>query len=730
MTKEQQVKRLRSLREKKMVKKIIQKLKDRKTLLLFILFVVSFGFGVWGFYDEYANYRENSIDFFNAVYLTLTLFALNYSDIVHGTLLNIARFGASLFTIGSLLFIFGQGAAFIGNYFRGRFDNNSVFVFGETEEAKKLIESIGSKAVTSPESLLKAKSYVLMGNDDENLKFYDENKKKMGERPVFIKSTVFGRIMVTNKIPSWTNKLPKWPWKREKHYHHTFFSTDEIVAKTYWKEHHLLELAAQNDYKLNVAIVGFNALGEELLFQALQMNIFDTNQKINYHLWPESQFSNQAVDVEEEYLACFEATHNNLGILNIVVHHEPWYKSCDELNQMHRIIISDYQNAVPIMQKLLQVVYSKSVEVHGFHRGEIDKKIITDHSYGKVDSGHIKLIDYLSVGCDWSAIKNDKVLELAKKLNWEWSYIYTYMAMYDDKLNPKPHKLDETIIDKVIETRDIKALSVSDLATYKNLLKENITNHLLQHSDFARKRESVAEIEEKWKSYLNGKQETKYPQALYDALLEDLVKYKDKIIEQSAGNMGISSEEYLTFEEQTIEEYSKKFDDYLKKKEASGDIERQWETLSAEKRQSNYSSALYQSVREDFVIFKEKKEGIANPTLDNWEKYTDTLTELEHMRWCNYYWFLNWHFAPIEVVNKNYTKTSNPILESRKKAEERLHYDLQDFKDLFRFVQLVDVLQVRIGFGKSGLRDPECIKIVDQALTSSREKAKSMEPNR
>lgn len=410
-------------------KKMIEKINDRKIIILSVIFVFCFVLGIWGFYRESQNSDAlKDIDFLNAVYLTLTLFALNYSDLITDAVLNVARFGASIFTIGGLLIVFGQGVNLIKNYMVGKLRDDSVFVFGQTDEAVQLVESIGERAVTSPKSLLKAKTYVLMGEDEENLKFYYENREQFGERPVYIKTGVFGRVMTSNRSianESEENHLPNVNAM------HTFFSIDEIAAKKYWVNNLPLEQAAEKNYHLDIAIVGFNSLGEELLFQALQMNIFNPNQKITYHLWGESHFTGKEKDIEKEYLACFEATHMNLELLNVVVHHQPWYEDAQLLDKMDRIIVSDYQNAIALVHRMLQVVCVFNTRIDVFYKGVIEEDLFIDHRYGIIkDSVHktnnktekwIQLFNYLEEGCDWKEITSDELVEISKQLNWAWS---------------------------------------------------------------------------------------------------------------------------------------------------------------------------------------------------------------------------------------------------------------------------------------------------------------------
>lgn len=522
--------------KEKLLKKIIEKINSRKIIILATLFLVCFVLGVWGFLRV-----ESEMGFWNAIYFTLTLFALNYSEKVSDLVLNIARFGASIFTVGGFLIIFGQGLNYLWNYIKGKVRKDSVFVFGETDEAKQLVESIGVPAVTTQKALLKAKTYVLMGNDEENLAFYYENKDKFGANPVYIRSSVFGRIMRDVSGNS----------------HHTFFSTDEIVSKKYWTENHLLELASKKDFKLNVAIVGFNSLGEELLFQALQMNIFDANQEITYHLWRESHFTGKEEDIEQEYLSCFESTHKNLDLLKVVVHHKNWYEDTELLNQMDRIIVSDYYNAIPLVHRMLQAVrvFDKRIDV--FYKGVIGEELFLDHRYGTLEgqnsetnetgqNGPIRLINYLEEGCVWEEIVADEILEVGKRLNWEWE-----------------------------------------------------------------------------KKYQTGRK----------------------------------------------------------------DPDEAWAKLSAEKRFSNYASACSQITRSKLV----KKWNEQSGTKENWDHYIDNLSELEHIRWCNYYWFNNWEYADMGTFEPDKTG-------ERKNTLRRLHNDLQPYEDLAKDVQKNDAIQVEFGF--------------------------------
>lgn len=64
--------------------------------------------------------------------------------------------------------------------------------------------------------------------------------------------------------------------------HLRLFCPEETAARLYWRRNCLYETSCVQGHHLQIVFLGFGLLGEKLLEYALQDNIFDTKQRIEY----------------------------------------------------------------------------------------------------------------------------------------------------------------------------------------------------------------------------------------------------------------------------------------------------------------------------------------------------------------------------------------------------------------------------------------------------------------
>lgn len=60
---------------------------------------------------------------------------------------------------------------------------------------------------------------------------------------------------------------------------------EETKARLFWKKHCLYDMSLRRGHQMKLVFVGFGRLGEEALLQGLQNNIFDPEQRIEYHIF-------------------------------------------------------------------------------------------------------------------------------------------------------------------------------------------------------------------------------------------------------------------------------------------------------------------------------------------------------------------------------------------------------------------------------------------------------------
>ena len=89
------------------------------------------------------------------------------------------------------------------------------------------------------------------------------------------------------------------------------FRPEEIAARLYWRQRDVYSVWKETGGTLRIVFLGFGKLGEELLTQGLQNNLFAPEQRVEYHIFGDC--------------AAFLATHTCLGEISdpVIAHQEP-----------------------------------------------------------------------------------------------------------------------------------------------------------------------------------------------------------------------------------------------------------------------------------------------------------------------------------------------------------------------------------------------------------------------
>lgn len=363
---------------------------DKKKLIIIISIVLILLFGISGLmiFEGY--------DFLNSLFFTLVMFLGNYSDPTTNIFVNIARYGALLVTATAVLFLLQNVYKYIVDYIRSK-KNNSIFVFGENKYSEEFIRST-KLPIVNRNNFIKTNSYVLLSTEDENTKFYNENKEKLTNKNVYIKNNTFSNQILNDG------------------YLH-YFSLEYLAARKYWKNNSLIEIALPNTTpkkELNIALVGFNILAEQILYQALMINIFDPKQKVNYHV-----FGNSDKFVNE---------HRNTKELRI--------------NFYENSILAEKK----IANKIDKILFFASADELVGLIGNIDKANITfftdddsnlnqfiNHKYGVNNNIKLDVFNYSKEICTEENIINEEEIYNAKLLNASYGKLVNNNASKDEQ---------------------------------------------------------------------------------------------------------------------------------------------------------------------------------------------------------------------------------------------------------------------------------------------------------
>ena len=108
---------------------------------------------------------------------------------------------------------------------------------------------------------------IMRGSGTENLLFYEKNRESLRESQVYLNIET---IYPDGAMPREVN----------------VFSISESIARIYWKRYPVFPCRGEDKTKkLEIGLIGFDNLGQNLLSYGLLQNIYSEKQTIIYHIW-------------------------------------------------------------------------------------------------------------------------------------------------------------------------------------------------------------------------------------------------------------------------------------------------------------------------------------------------------------------------------------------------------------------------------------------------------------
>ena len=301
------------------------------------LFLAPLFFGMAGFLLEAGE------AFGDAFFLWISLYMMNFQDTPPNFWIELGRWTAPLASAGGILLAFAalrKRAQDFLCYRRGR----SVAVYGPEGERQALLALLGREGIDGEERFIRAQRYILLGNEAENLAFYEEHRKELSGQAVYLRSESLPAQSVSG------SEL-------------RLFCPEETAARLFWKrcggdggivgslpqeegglpgaESSLYGLSKSCGHRMRIVFLGFGRLGEELLKYGLQENIFSPKQRIEYHIFGKGDG--------------FRAVHRQLGEMGdpVVFHGEPWYEGMELLEEAQMVIVLEQEDQLALLQSLL-----------------------------------------------------------------------------------------------------------------------------------------------------------------------------------------------------------------------------------------------------------------------------------------------------------------------------------------------------------------------------------------
>lgn len=361
-----------------------------KILLLFPLVV-----GVYGFVVLAGE------PFLDSAFNCVIMYVMNYGDTPPNILVEIARWTAPLATAGSVVLAVGSLHRWLvarWKYLRG----GSVAVYGTEKDKEAILAKLGRRGISGQDVLVKAERYILMNSEAENFAFYHAHAAQLRCRQVYLKC----ESLPTQSISEPNLKL---------------FCPEEIAARLFWQQRDVNALWQACSGTLKIIFLGFDKLGEELLVQGLQNNLFAPRQRIEYHVFGDC--------------SAFLATHTSLKEISdpVIAHEESWYDSLELLDQADLVLVLQQQRQSALLQSLLSTTLRREIDV--FSAGEPALALLAQQE-------RLRLFPWQTEALDLQFLFNDTLYRRAKRINLRYCHLFGGIEETEENMEAEWAKLD------------------------------------------------------------------------------------------------------------------------------------------------------------------------------------------------------------------------------------------------------------------------------------------------
>lgn len=360
---------------------------NKKTIGKYILYLLPFLIGMYGIYIiDHARFTD-------AVYDAFHMYAMDFDGETDNLFIEIARWTAPLVTASWII----AGFSILRNWWHSRLiylKGNSIAVYGESKERTAILDSLGNKGIAGEEKFLPAKSYILLGSEDENYAFIEGNEKRLLGHNIYLKSD----MARTQTLGSFRIKT---------------FSPEENAARIFWKKNPAGE-------HRKIILTDFGKLGEELLYWGLQDNICPPDQIIEYHIFGDGDK--------------YTATHPYLSEITdrIVFHTEPWYESLEVMGSADRILVCG-ETTRESVRELLFTVPGKTLDVFD--------RTAPGSEFSEAED-RLRYFDWEYESMTPAIILDELLLVRAKTINLHYAVLFKGAADTEEEKERQWEKLD------------------------------------------------------------------------------------------------------------------------------------------------------------------------------------------------------------------------------------------------------------------------------------------------
>lgn len=387
----------------------------------------------------------DGLNFLDAAFNSVSLYLMNYGDTPENIFVELARWVAPLATVSGIIMAFEQLNTALKNkirYFRG----NSVAVYGDAESKEIILSQLGKNGIEGRESFTKAGKYIFVGPEEDNLRFLSSFANQIGNAPVYVRA----RSLKTTSLSGANVKL---------------WSPEELSARLFWKQNFLYPLFKSKAGQLNIVIVGFGDLGEELLLWGLQNLIFSPAQEIQYHIFGDG--------------SKFTALHPMLPEISdtICFHAEPWYENKALCDSADLLVLAQQENQTELVSSMLSVLTRQ--EVHVFAANPASLQLLDGHD-------RLKLFSWKQEAQQLDLILDDQLLRRAKAINLRYAHLYSGVEETDENGEKEWAKLSAFTRYSNISSADYHEVRMKMLQEMQTGPENADTLELLSHLEHIR----------------------------------------------------------------------------------------------------------------------------------------------------------------------------------------------------------------------------------------------------
>ncbi|MDO4296549.1 MAG: RyR domain-containing protein [bacterium] len=343
------------------------------TYLRYLYCATPFVLGVYGYLQFWPK------QYWNSLYAALALYGASCEVENPNLPLEIARWWAIAVT--------GSGVVFLIHPLRERLLRfwiricGGTIVYGSSFYTKKLAEDIRlEEGGCFPRVILieegkaspAGRQVVMLGNGADNFLFYQNNRAIFADSQVYINMETIYPVGV---VPYDVNA----------------FSISEGMARLYWKSYPLFPCEGEDkSRKIEIGLIGFGNLGQNLLVYGLLRNVYHRKQKIVYHIWGKTEDSflwqhkvfaekgEQKDDNNEAKPLFLDGTEDC-----VVFHKQDWSApiEIEQIKKLDRLIFCEDHENYKNMGRFLYLLSTEEVRAIGGGRTAIHMKLGEGESF-------------------------------------------------------------------------------------------------------------------------------------------------------------------------------------------------------------------------------------------------------------------------------------------------------------------------------------------------------------